>query len=184
MDNFPLAYFITFTCYGTRLPGDERGWVNRRDAVFGTPTAVSSPALLEISQMALRQSPYELDRVRRSIVLEAIKEVTAFRTWDLFAAHIRTNHVHVIIAAPTKPERVLTDLKARSTSRLNEHNVDPPDRNRWSKRGSTRYLWKPVNVEEAIRYVAYAQGDPLVRYLKPGILPEDNQQSPERQATG
>jgi hypothetical protein len=22
----PLAYFITWTCYGTWLPGDDRGW--------------------------------------------------------------------------------------------------------------------------------------------------------------
>jgi len=25
----PLAYFLTWTTYGTWLPGDERGWVRR-----------------------------------------------------------------------------------------------------------------------------------------------------------
>ena len=26
----PLAYFLTWTTYGTWLPGDERGWVKRK----------------------------------------------------------------------------------------------------------------------------------------------------------
>jgi hypothetical protein len=33
----PLAYFITFTCHGTWLHGDERGSVDRGHNAPGTP---------------------------------------------------------------------------------------------------------------------------------------------------
>jgi hypothetical protein len=33
----PLAYFLTWTTYGTWLPGDERGWVER-PGQFRPPT--------------------------------------------------------------------------------------------------------------------------------------------------
>ncbi len=33
----PLAYFITFTCCGTWLHGDERGSVDREHNTPGTP---------------------------------------------------------------------------------------------------------------------------------------------------
>ena len=34
----PLAYFLTWTTYGTWLPGDERGW-NRKGEVKRTSNA-------------------------------------------------------------------------------------------------------------------------------------------------
>ena len=33
----PLAYFITFTAYGTWLPGDERGFVHRTANAWSAP---------------------------------------------------------------------------------------------------------------------------------------------------
>ena len=33
----PLAYFISFACYGCRLHGDDRGSVDLRHNLYGTP---------------------------------------------------------------------------------------------------------------------------------------------------
>ncbi len=36
-EHIPLAYFITFRCYGTWLHGDRRGSVDRFHNIYGTP---------------------------------------------------------------------------------------------------------------------------------------------------
>ena len=33
-DNFPLAYLITFTTYGSWLSGDEKGWCKRGSRII------------------------------------------------------------------------------------------------------------------------------------------------------
>ncbi|MGQ0761444.1 MAG: hypothetical protein ACT4OT_05435 [Acidobacteriota bacterium] len=43
-NDFPLAYLITFRCYGTWLHGDERGSVDRKQNVYGTPKTAFNPA--------------------------------------------------------------------------------------------------------------------------------------------
>ena len=35
--SYPLAYLLTFTCYGTRLHGDTRGTVDRNNNRYGMP---------------------------------------------------------------------------------------------------------------------------------------------------
>ena len=44
------------------------------------------------------QPPYDLDRIRRDAVLEAIQDVCAHNGWSLLAAHVRSNHVHTVVA--------------------------------------------------------------------------------------
>src|SRR2546430_11024925 len=36
-DEFPLAYHITWTTYGTWLPGDDRGWVKKGSSAVQPP---------------------------------------------------------------------------------------------------------------------------------------------------
>jgi hypothetical protein len=43
--------------------------------------------------------------------------------------------------------------------------VDPRGRKRWTRHGSTRYLWTPDQVEAAIRYVLGQQGDVMEVFL-------------------
>ena len=58
------------------------------------------------------QPPYILDPDSRATVLEAIQVVCSFRKWTLLAAHVRTTHVHVIVAADVPPEKVMKDFKS------------------------------------------------------------------------
>ena len=107
------------------------------------------------------QAPYYLDAPRRQAVLEAIREVCAYRKWSLLAAHVRSNHVHIVVEAEIPPERVLNDLKAYASRRLNRAGLDAPNRKRWARHGSTRWLWKPQHVSAAIAYVIDEQGDAM-----------------------
>ena len=40
----PLAYLITFTCYGMRLRGDQAGSVDRKHNIPGTPLIPPRPS--------------------------------------------------------------------------------------------------------------------------------------------
>jgi REP element-mobilizing transposase RayT len=116
----------------------------------------------------MAQEPYHLDRRRRALVLEAIVDCCARRTWTMLAAHVRTSHVHIVVEAGDRPENVMNALKAYASRRLNQTGWDAPDRRHWSRHGSTRYLWKREHMEKAIAYVADSQGEPMALHLNQG----------------
>ena len=100
----PLAYFITFTTYGSWLHGRDPGSVDRHHNIPGTPFLPVNRELEESHRKAMRQAPYLLDEARRSVVLQTIHEVANHRRWRLWAVHVRTNHVHIIVTAALPPE--------------------------------------------------------------------------------
>ena len=107
------------------------------------------------------QPPYGMDRSRRETVLASLLDRCSERHWSVLAAHVRTNQVHIVVEAEVRPERVMNDLKSYASRSLNRSGVDEPDRKRWARHGSTRWLWKRENVSAAIRYVVDGQGDPM-----------------------
>jgi adenine-specific DNA methylase len=94
-------------------------------------------------------------------VLNAIREVCEYRGWELLAAHVRTTHVHVVVTSTETPERVMNDFKGYASRRLNEAGFENAERKRWTRHGSTPYLWKPRDVEAAVHYVVHEQGEPM-----------------------
>jgi REP element-mobilizing transposase RayT len=154
----PLAYFITFTTYGTWLHGRAPGSVDREHNIPGTPYLQPDGDLERQMSSAMRQEPYVLDEPRRKIVLRTIREVAAHRNWKLWAGHVRSNHVHVVITAPCSPEKVMMDLKAWCSRRLREAFDESADRDRWTQHGSTRYLNDESSFHGAMKYVIDDQG--------------------------
>jgi REP element-mobilizing transposase RayT len=112
-------------------------------------------------QKMMGQPPYGMDRSRREIVLAAVLERCSEHNWRVLAAHVRTTHVHVVVEADVRPERVMNDLKSYASRCLNRMGLDESDRKRWARHGSTRWLWKEEHVSAAIRYVVDEQGDPM-----------------------
>ena len=100
-----------------------------------------------------------LDKHQRSSVTEAIQRLCSDRKYNLHALNVRTNHVHAVISAPTKPERIADAMKAFATKRLRELGLVGATERVWSRGRSRRYLWKPIQVEAAVNYVLYCQGD-------------------------
>ena len=74
---------------------------------------------------------------------------------------MRTSHVHVVVEADVRPERIMNDLKSYASRCLNRLGLDEPTRKRWARHGSTRWLWQPQTVSAAIQYVVQEQGDPM-----------------------
>ncbi len=173
--NIPLAYFITFTCYGTWLHGQKAISVDRYHNTPGTDFIPYTPEKAKRMKKWMCEKPYLLDSLRRRIVLKAIRKVWTYHQWTLLATHIRTNHVHVVVHAIAVPEKIMAIIKAYASRYLNEAKLDQNRSNRWTRHGSTRYLWKEEEIEATIQYVVHEQGEPMAvfenkeRYFVRGI---------------
>jgi len=97
-------------------------------------------------------------------VLTVIHDVCTHEDWFLHAAHVRTNHVHVVVSARTRPEQVMKKLKAHISRELNHQFGRKP--RRWTGHGSTAYIWRPERVDSMVDYVKQ-QGKPMAVYENP-----------------
>ena len=74
-----LAYFLTFTTYGTWLHGDERGSVDEAHSTYGSPYAPASPDREEAMREMMKWPPYTLDATARGVVDCTIRGVCEHR---------------------------------------------------------------------------------------------------------
>src|SRR5579862_3410175 len=160
-----VTYLITFSCYGARVHGDESGSIDRTHNVPGTRILEPNLGRSFAERRAMDQRPYRLDQPRRAAVLSAIIERCSQRGWSLIAAHVRTNHVHIVLDGDAPAERMMNDLKSYAGRVLNQSGFDPPDRKRWARHGSTRWLLGRRDLESAMKYVLEKQGDPMAVYI-------------------
>jgi REP element-mobilizing transposase RayT len=157
----PLAYLITFRCYGTWLHGDERGSIDRINNQYRTPYIPQNPNWEKHNTKQLKTAPVQLNAERRKVVQLAIRETCKKRNWLLHAVNVRTNHIHSIIASNKKPEIVLNALKANATRKLRENGLWLNDHSPWADKGSKRRLWTEKSIEIAVEYVVNGQGGKL-----------------------
>jgi hypothetical protein len=150
-----LGYFLTWTTYGTWLPGDERGWVDK-SGQFRPP----NPALEAVARILLTEEPCFLNDDQRRLVEQTIAKHCAIRGWQLHVVRCRTNHVHVVVTAPIHPKLVRDQFKAWCTRHLKElqraNNPDPSQALRvhwWAEGGSARWLNDEESLGEAILYM-------------------------------
>jgi REP element-mobilizing transposase RayT len=162
-----LAYFITYTTYGTWLPGSAkgRGSVDREHNVYGTPFVAPDPEREQTARDAMTQPMYTLSAPERDIVRESLVLLSQDKGWRLLAAHVRSNHVHVVIQADREPGRLMSDLKARSSRDLTLAGYDDAERRRWTRHGSTKHLFRDDDVEAKIRYTLNQQGPRMAWYV-------------------
>lgn len=162
--NSPLAYFITFSCYGTWLHGDERGSKDRRKYNRVRESNIPpTPKWVGHEIQLLKNPPFKLNDTHRPIVEATIAEVCAYRGLLLYAVQARTNHVHSVVSAGVVPEKLMGAFKAYSTRHLREKSVVSTNSKIWSRHGSTRYLWTEKQIETAVDYVINCQGEELPR---------------------
>jgi hypothetical protein len=116
--DIPLAYLITFRCYGTWLHGDDRGSVDREHNRYKAPYALANQNRNQHNRNLLKSEPVVLDAARRASTENAIRETCKYRKWALQAVSVRTNHAHVVVSiGEKKPQAALNALKANATRR-------------------------------------------------------------------
>jgi len=150
----PLAYHITWTTYGSWLPGDSRGWVEGGTPGIQTP----DPERTDHSRDLMTGTSVTLTPAQREIVEATIRDHCGIRKWPLLALNIRTNHIHLIVTADVTPEIVMSQLKAWCSRRLSEHagligRSRNGQRRWWTEHGSTKYINDETYLQNAIQYV-------------------------------
>ena len=149
----PTAYFLTWTTYGTWLSGDDRGWVDRKDAGAHVPYKPANTALSAAMTKAMGQQAVRFSERQRTMVEESIRESCRVKNWMLHALGVRTNHVHVVVSAgDIEPEKIMTHLKGYASRRLNA--VFGAGR-WWTRHGSTRYVKTASSLLKAVEYVEH-----------------------------
>jgi REP element-mobilizing transposase RayT len=154
----PIAYFITWTTYGTWLSGDERGWVEHEKGI-----QPPNPERKAAAQALMTEEACTLDAEQRRLVEETIARHCQIRGWTLHAVNCRTNHVHVVVSANRDPDDVREQFKAwcmRKLKELERTRLGPnkPIReNWWTERGSCRSINDDEGLEAVIRYVLDGQ---------------------------
>ncbi|MCK5920935.1 MAG: transposase, partial [Methylococcales bacterium] len=163
MYNKPLAYFITFTAYGTWLHGDSRKSI----VVENHSTKLIEPqeSFLRHEQQKLKHPVVMFDEKMRRAILEAIMERCLWKQWHLYAAHVRSNHVHVIVNSTDPIDKVMASLKAWATRKLRQSGYDFPKV--WTRHGSTKYIFTREKMLEKIHYVVHEQGEMMAYYIDP-----------------
>lgn len=149
----PIAFFITWTVYGTFLQGHERGWRKRR-----TGQQLPAPRLTQWHRDRLNHAVLLLNNNQRQAVENEVARLAGFRNWHLWTTNARTNHVHTVVTATGYAGSTVRDqLKANCTRVLREQWAQFNDRPVWTTGGD----WQCVNTEEeleaVIQYVNEAQ---------------------------
>ena len=148
----PRAYFITWTTYGTWLPGDERGW--QKLNVGGIQPA--DPQRKAVALAKMTESEFVMTEKHREIVEQTIRRHCEIRGWYLHKVNPRTNHVHVVVTAPGyDPKTVREQFQAWCTRKLKE--VIANRENFWTERGSARCINTEEELERVIQYAGEVQ---------------------------
>jgi REP element-mobilizing transposase RayT len=169
-------WLLTWTTYGTWLPGDERGFVSNvrasggageRHNLPGAPYDANIPALRQHMEARLKCPPIYLNANQATALLAQFQETARYRCWFLAAAAIMANHVHLVVGAPGDPDPsdMLGDFKSYGGRAMNRQWGKPASGTWWTESGSKRKLPNEAAVLGAIQYVREQPG-PLVVWVR------------------
>jgi REP element-mobilizing transposase RayT len=154
----PLAFLLTWTTYGTWLPGDARGWTDKKKG-----KRERSPRREADARRRMTESRCLLSDDERNVVETTVADHCRKKRWELFAVNCRTNHVHVVVAGSFAPKKIREQLMAWCTRKLKElqeqagRTPEEIRENWWTELGSERFLNDEDALEAAILYVKYGQ---------------------------
>ncbi|HXD87605.1 MAG TPA: transposase [Urbifossiella sp.] len=158
------VWFLTWTTYGTWLPGDERGFVsNVRDDCGpevrhnkpGTPCDAKLRGLANAARSQLNGPPVFLIEEQANTILPQLRETATYRNWTLFAAAIMANHIHLVLGVVGDPDPalLLRDFKSYASRSLNRTWPRPASGTWWTENGSKRKVKDDAGLIEVIGYV-------------------------------
>jgi REP element-mobilizing transposase RayT len=158
----PFALHITWTCYGTWLPGDERGHVSNtllpnggflpKRNVAGTPVASGDSHTRARARQAMRGAVVMLTRSEAWHAAQALVEAAQRRGWRIVRAALMPNHVHVVVMdCPNDGPAVRRVFKGCSQAKLCD--LIGSNQRWWTAGGSDRYKNDWQAIENAVNYV-------------------------------
>jgi len=169
-------WFLTWTTYGTWLPGDERGYVgiapDESGALvnhnqFGMPSANPNTGLREWAESRLKSPPIVFSSDQAELLFKQFQETMTFRRWLPIAIGIMRTHLHVVTGVPgdPDPEKILGDLKAYGSRSLTRAYGKPASETWWTHGGSKRKLGLGRSLDSAVQYIR-EQDNPLLIWTR------------------
>jgi hypothetical protein len=167
MADDPFALHITWTCYGTWLPGDERGYVSNsllpdrgylpKANTPGTPYRADDTYTRGSAQSLQRDPCVLLDVGQALVAAHAIVRAARERGWRIVRGALMANHIHVVaMNCPDDGPAVRRILKGNAHAALAEKYG--LKRRWWTAGGSDRYKHDWGAIETAVSYVAQQAG--------------------------
>jgi REP element-mobilizing transposase RayT len=149
----PIAFFLTWTAYGSWLSGDQRGWTDGRGRMM-----LPEPRRAWRARRCMVQPTLVLDSSQRGAVVRVIGTHCEIRHWALHAVNCRAQHVHVVVTAPdVSPDDVLSQLKAWASRHLKTLDVHGGRTKWWTEGGSKRWIYEETDLESVVAYVNECQ---------------------------
>jgi len=170
-------WLLTWTTYGTWLPGDERGFVSPvaqqrgKRVVHNVPGSHCDrdmPGLRKTSERLLKAPLVYLRLPHAQALFAQFQETAAHRVWTPIATAIMRAHIHLFVGVPgdPDPEELLRDFKAYGSRALNRQFSRPKSGTWWTESGSKRLKRTEEAIVKAVRYVA-GQENPLLVWVQP-----------------
>ncbi|MFH1919039.1 MAG: hypothetical protein ABIP48_04010, partial [Planctomycetota bacterium] len=166
-DEEEFGLLITWTCYGTWLPGDKRGYVSdsfrpdgSRIPKENTPGTAYSDGDQYTRRLARQRQKWPtvyLNAEQAAVVVQRLVTSAVERDWRILRSAVMSNHVHVVVVdCPEDGPGVRRALKGPTQARLSEDARRP--RRWWTQGGSDRYLYGENAIQRAVNYVATQHG--------------------------
>jgi len=156
-------YLLTWTTYGTWLPGDERGFVSRAPDdkgghvihnVPGEPYDADEPRLRAEARRRTKGMAVQLTGDYARVCVDAFHEVCEKYGLTIHAGALMANHVHLVVSSPeSEGARLLNLFKGVSSRRLGQKFGRQPSGSWWTTGGSRRLLRDERAFDNAVNYV-------------------------------
>jgi REP element-mobilizing transposase RayT len=161
------CWLLTWTTYGTWLPGDARGSVTRvREGAapdgpriehdkLETPYMKNLPGLVRASRVGMKGDPMRLSLEQAAIAAHDFSATARYRGWGLLAGSVMANHAHLVVGVhgDPPPEKLLQIFKSYASRALNRAFGRPVGGTWWTESGSRRKLSGDQAVASGVRYV-------------------------------
>lgn len=168
-------WLLTWTTYGTWLPGNRRGFVSPVRNASGLEVVHNSPgtpydsnlsSLKDDARGKMKGPSIHLRQDYADALLLQFRETAEYRNWQLCAVAIMPNHVHIVVgvAGDPQPSHILRDFKSYASRTLNRQWSKPVNGTWWTESGSKRKLPDEAAVFAVIRYVK-RQLNPLLIWV-------------------
>ncbi len=151
------TYFLTFTTYGTRLPGDDRGSTDSRQNTYTMPRESPNQGLHHVMKQPMTGPPVVLSQRERALAHETIRALSKRRNWFVHALNIRTNHLRAVVWSDEPPLQVIQSMKAWVTRAFRDALCRERGETIWTRGGSRQYLWDEMAILRAVDYVLFLQ---------------------------
>jgi REP element-mobilizing transposase RayT len=149
----PLAYFISWGTYGTRLHGDPRGTVDRDHNERGTPVLGFDPIRWEREKGLLKFPPVFFTREQMRFAESVIPEICERGHWNYLTCAAGPDHVHAVLDFPFDPKAVRGLLKRWLGQELSNQWRLPAGATWWAESGSIRWAYEQDYLRNILNYV-------------------------------